>query len=150
MLVPSTHTKEVSMSTEDVKRLVHAWAEGWSAGAAGIDRFVPLFTEDCVYEDVPTQTRCEGRDQLRVFLTAAFNALPDHRLELTRVVAGEDGAGAEYVVTGTHLGDFPGLPATGKPCRFRGGSVLTVKHGRIHTCADYWDLLSSGIEAPRG
>jgi len=45
--------------------------------------------------------------------------MPDHRLDFTRVVVGEDGAGVEYIITGTHTGDFPGLPSSGKSIRFR-------------------------------
>jgi steroid delta-isomerase-like uncharacterized protein len=136
------------MSTTAVTALVQAWADGWSSGPTGIDQFVSLFTDDCHYEDVPTRTVCHGKQQLAAFLQAAFAAAPDHRLSLVHIAAAEESAGAEYVVTGTHTGDFPGLPATGKPFHFRGASILKVQGDKLHQVTDYWDFLSSGIVAP--
>lgn len=43
-------------------------------------------------------------------------------------------------MSGTHQGDFPGLPATGK--RFsgiRGATILEIVSGKIRRESDYWD-----------
>jgi steroid delta-isomerase-like uncharacterized protein len=56
-----------------------------------------------------------------------------------RFVAGSWGV-MEWVMSGTHKGDFPGLPATGK--RFadvRGTTVVELEGGKIRRNSDYWD-----------
>src|SRR5690348_10249776 len=43
-------------------------------------------------------------------------------------------------MSGTHKGDFPGIPATGK--RFssvRGSTILELEAGKIRRQSDYWD-----------
>jgi len=134
------------MSADGVKRLVEAWATGWSSGPGGIEQFLAIFTDDCRYEDVPSRIVADGKEQLAAFLQTAFAVMPDHTLELLHVSAAEDSAGAEYIVTGTHTGDAPGLPATGKAVRFRGASILKVHDDTLRQVSDYWDLLSSGFE----
>jgi predicted ester cyclase len=43
-------------------------------------------------------------------------------------------------MSGTHNGDFPGIPATGKHfSSARGTSILELEAGKIHREADYWD-----------
>ena len=46
----------------------------------------------------------------------------------------------EWVMLGTHKGDLPGIPATGK--RFssvRGLTILELEAGKIRRESDYWD-----------
>ena len=43
-------------------------------------------------------------------------------------------------MSGTHKGDLPGIPATGK--RFpsvRGSTILELEAGKIRRESDYWD-----------
>jgi len=43
-------------------------------------------------------------------------------------------------MSGTHKGDFPGMPATGK--RFssvRGSTIIEVQTGKFRRNSDYWD-----------
>ena len=43
-------------------------------------------------------------------------------------------------MSGTHRGDFPGIPATGKHfSAVRGSTVLELGAGKIHRESDYWD-----------
>jgi predicted ester cyclase len=41
---------------------------------------------------------------------------------------------------GTHRGDLPGMPATGKQVDVRGASILEFAGDRIRRCSDYWDM----------
>jgi steroid delta-isomerase-like uncharacterized protein len=45
-------------------------------------------------------------------------------------------------MSGTHKGDFPGMPATGKRFSIRGVTILELEAGRIRRNADYWDAAS--------
>lgn len=49
-------------------------------------------------------------------------------------------AGGEWIMRGTHTGDLPGLPATGKGVSVRGSSIIELQDGKIRRCSDYWDM----------
>src|SRR5438067_9187960 len=101
------------MATTDAERTLEAWAENWSSPDKK-ETLLALFTDDCVYEDVTFGVVNRGKDELRAFADGIFAAVPDFTVELTtRFVAGTWG-GMEWAISGTHQGDFPGLPATGK------------------------------------
>jgi steroid delta-isomerase-like uncharacterized protein len=126
--------------TDELRR-VHAlveWADAWSAhDAKGV---AALFTDDCVYEDIPLKAVNHGTDELIAFAEGAFGAFPDFGIKLTSQFATADWAGAEWTMTGTHKGDLPGLPATAKQFELRGGSILELREGKITRCTDYWDM----------
>jgi steroid delta-isomerase-like uncharacterized protein len=42
-------------------------------------------------------------------------------------------------MSGTHAGDFPGMPATGKRLSVRGSTILELEAGKIRRESDYWD-----------
>jgi steroid delta-isomerase-like uncharacterized protein len=43
-------------------------------------------------------------------------------------------------MSGTHRGDFPGIPATGKGfSSVRGSTILELDDGRIRRESNYWD-----------
>ena len=65
-----------------------------------------------------------GREETRRHFQEAVAAVPDLPVEVTAlVVAGTRGA-AEWTMTGTHTGDYPGLPATHQRLSVRGPSVF--------------------------
>jgi steroid delta-isomerase-like uncharacterized protein len=45
----------------------------------------------------------------------------------------------QWVMTGVHSGDIPGLPATGKPFRIRGCGVGRVDDNKIVELTEYWN-----------
>jgi steroid delta-isomerase-like uncharacterized protein len=90
-----------------------------------------LFTDDCVFEDVTFDLVARGKQELRSFVTRAFTAVPDFKYDLQSRLITQGWAAIEWVMSGTHQGDFPGLPATGK--RFssvRGTSILQLEAAR--------------------
>lgn len=54
-----------SISADDQKRAIEAWARLWTAH--DMDRLLPLFTEDVVYEDVTMGVVNHGVAELRAF-----------------------------------------------------------------------------------
>jgi steroid delta-isomerase-like uncharacterized protein len=133
------------MSDESMSRLVRAWAECWSSGVEGLERFLALFHDDASYEDVAARTVCHGKEQITGFYRAVFAAAPDHKLEPLHIVVQGDRAAAEWIGTGTSMGGFPGIPPTGKGFTLRGMSSLERREGKLTRVVDYWDLLSSGF-----
>jgi len=129
------------MATSDLERMLDEWAMAWSSiDNKDPERVLALFADDCVYEDVTLGVVARGKEELRSFVNRAFAAIPDFKYGLTSRFAASQWAVIEWVMSGTHTGDFPGMPATGK--RFssvRGASILELEAGKIRRESDYWD-----------
>jgi steroid delta-isomerase-like uncharacterized protein len=80
---------------------------------------IDTLSEDCVYEIGPTGQRWEGHDGARAFYTSFLGAFPDVHFDLTDIVIGPQGVIEVAWMTGTHRGEWAGLPATGQPVRLQ-------------------------------
>ena len=120
--------------------LVEHWASVWSS--RNVAKVVSIFTDDCVYEDVTMGAVNHGKTELETFARAIFEAFPDFTIYLTSQFDAGSWAGAEWTMSGTHKGDLPGLPATGKRFSIRGATVFELQGGKIRRVSDYWDMVS--------
>jgi predicted ester cyclase len=78
---------------------------------------------DCTYEVVPTGQRWKGHAGARAFYESFLGAFPDVRFELMDIVIGPQGVMEVAEMTGTHRGEWAGVPPTGRPVR-----LLVVIH----------------------
>lgn len=60
-----------------------------------------------------------------------WRAIPDLHTGFTRLVAHGEWVATEWTLTGTHTGDFPDLPATGRSFSVQGVSIVHVEDGAI-------------------
>ena len=129
------------MATSDLERMLDEWAMAWSSiDNKDPERVLALFADDCVFEDVTFGVVARGKEELRSLVNRAFAAAPDFTYGVTSRFAASQWAAIEWVMSGTHKGDWPGMPATGK--RFssvRGASILELEAGKIRRESDYWD-----------
>ena len=116
------------------------WAAAWSSH--NTEELLTLFTDDCVYEDVTFGVVNRGKKELRAFADGVFAGVPDFKIEVTAQFASSTWASMEWVMSGTHKGDFPGMPGTGKRFSTRGVTVLELDAGKIRRNSDYWDAAS--------
>jgi steroid delta-isomerase-like uncharacterized protein len=107
-----------------------------------IDKMLSYFADDCVYENIPRGQTYRGKDAVKAWAKASFDAIPDFKLEVTSVFASGDWLACEWVMTGTQSGVTPDLPGTGKSFNVRGSSVVQLKDGKIWRNTDYWDMLT--------
>jgi steroid delta-isomerase-like uncharacterized protein len=133
--------KERVMAISDVERVLDDWVIAWSSSTSGDpERIIALFTDDCVFEDVTFGVVAQGKEELRRFANRAFAAVPDFKYGLASRFATSRWAVIEWVISGTHKGDFPGIPATGKHfSSVRGSTILELEAGKIRRESDYWD-----------
>src|SRR5918998_190 len=71
------------------------------------------------YEIVPTGEVFDGEDAVRRYHGENFAGIPDLTVEPIAAYHGEDAVAEEAWVSGTHLGTYHGLPATGRILRVR-------------------------------
>ena len=96
-------------SVNDQIRAIEHWSAYWSAH--DMERLLPLFTEDVIYEDVTMGVMTRGASELRAFADGVFSRFPDVPLELQSSFADGTRGGAEWVMRGTR--DLLGMSATG-------------------------------------
>jgi steroid delta-isomerase-like uncharacterized protein len=122
----------------EVSNALDEWAEGWSNH--DMQRVASVFTDDCVYEDVALGVINRGKDELIAFGNGFIAGVPDLSVEVTSRFASGDLAAAEWTMSGTHTGNLPGMPATGKTFSLRGVSTFQLRGKKLIRCSDYWDL----------
>ncbi len=76
----------------------------------------------------------------REFHTGAYAAFPDFHVEIERGIEAGDTAVLECRVTGTHQGEFAGLPATGKAFAVPAAFIVDVADGRVARWHTYLDV----------
>ena len=115
------------------------YVTAWNSGDG--DALAAFFTADATYTDIAVGQTFRGPAEIRQFQAESFRAFPDFSISLTRVLV--DGAGGyalEWTMSGTHLGDRPGVPATGKPFSLPAASVGSIRDGLIHRNTDFWNM----------
>jgi steroid delta-isomerase-like uncharacterized protein len=73
---------------------------------------ISTLTPDCVYELPQTGHRWEGHEGAARFYTELLTAFPDIHFDLTDIVIGPQGVSEEADVSGTHRGEWLGVPAS--------------------------------------
>jgi steroid delta-isomerase-like uncharacterized protein len=83
--------------------------------AAGHDP--QYLAEDAVFTDLTSGQTHEGRDAVAGMLHHVYHVAFDARAEEVSLTVGEGRATLEAVFVGRHVGDFAGIPATGREVR---------------------------------
>lgn len=85
----------------------------------------------------------QGRVGLKRTVAIFRAGLPDLRSTIETTVVEGDLVVTRLTITGTHLGNFLGVPATGKTIRFAGLDVHRVRNGRVVESWHVEDLLGA-------
>jgi steroid delta-isomerase-like uncharacterized protein len=76
------------------------------------------FGRSACYHDAPWGERHDGRDAVHGYYESLLRSLPDLHIGITQCLATEEGVVLEVIISGTHLGPWRGVPATGRPVSF--------------------------------
>ncbi|MEM9925811.1 MAG: ester cyclase [Cyanobacteria bacterium P01_D01_bin.50] len=125
------------IKTESMLREYYA-----SWGTGNPENIVRYFKETSIFEDLAFQVKFEGIDGVRKFAKFTYNGVPDFKVEPTRIVVQGSSAAAAWLMSGTHSGDFPNLPATGNRFEVRASSIIRVEEEKILEMVDYWNPIS--------
>jgi steroid delta-isomerase-like uncharacterized protein len=70
-------------------------------------------------------------NRTKQFFAAFWTAFPDLSAKIEEMVAEGDKVAIRTINTGTHKGEFQGIPPTGKKVSFGGRDFLTLRGGKI-------------------
>ena len=98
------------------------------------------YAENAVVEGSMFPEPFVGRAAIAARISAEMVAFPDLRVEMTNRVVHGNQVTVEWVATGTHAGDFPGFPASGRAFTIPGVTVVIREHGKIVRESLYYDM----------
>jgi steroid delta-isomerase-like uncharacterized protein len=108
------------------------------------ERFGSAYADDCVYDEIGTQRRVEGRDAVIETNREWTQAFPDAKGTITNVIAGDDTVAVEVTWEGTQSGPLAGpegeLPPSNRRAEVRAVQVLTFSDGKIKENRHYFDM----------
>jgi len=82
----------------------------------------------------------DGREANRQFWAGFFAALPDLTATMEDLVVSGDRVVGRFVYRGTHLGEFMGIPPSGRPVEMRSIDIWRVADGLF---VEHWDELNT-------
>ncbi|WP_174978054.1 ester cyclase [Pandoraea eparura] len=101
---------------------------------------------DDVVEQVPFPGQGAGIDGLKAVLRGMRAAFPDMHWRIDEQLVEGDRVLTRFEWTGTHRGDFLGVPATGRPVRVWGMVIDRVDRGRIRQTRLLMDTLGMMVQ----
>jgi steroid delta-isomerase-like uncharacterized protein len=123
----------------DPKSVILGWTDALNRHDP--DAAASFWSEDGVFTNIGTGQRAEGRAAIRDNHAATLAMWSEFHIDKATFLVGEGGQFAdEWILTGVHTGDAPGLPATGHPFRIRGAAVGEVRNGKIVSNTVYWNM----------
>ncbi len=98
------------------------------------------YAENAIVEDSMYEKPLIGRAAIMERKNVITSAASDAKITVTnRIVTGNQ-VTAEWVATGMHTGDLPGLPASDRPFSIHGVTVVVRHEGKIVREALYYDV----------
>lgn len=98
------------------------------------------YAEHAIVEDSMHPQPFVGRAAIMGRKNVITAAASDAKITITNRVATGHQVTAEWVATGIHTGDLPGLPASGRPFSIHGVTVVIRHEGKIVREALYYDV----------
>ena len=101
-----------------------------------IDRVDELCTADIVDHEAPPGTP-EGIEGVKMFARMMREGFPDLRVTVEDIVAEGDRVAARAQFTGTHQGEFMGVPPSGNRVEYEAIDIVRVVDGKA---AEHWGV----------
>ena len=121
------------MSAEQTRQ---AMTRYWDSNHSDLSMMAP----DVVFTTMATGEEHRGPDAVRRLLEHVYHVAFDARAELRTRLFGEDQAMLEGEIVGRHIGEFAGVPATGKAVRVPLCVVYDLDDGLIKRARVYLEM----------
>ena len=100
-----------------------------------------LIAADYAHHDPQSPDVQGGIEGYKQFVNFYLSAFPDIRFTIDDEIESENLVVTRWTVTGTHLGDMPGLPRTGKPILLTGITIARLSDEKVVESWNNWDAL---------
>jgi steroid delta-isomerase-like uncharacterized protein len=106
------------------------------------DHGTDVVAEDAVYTLMATGEETKGREAIAQMLEYFYSQAFDAGFESATTIFAEDHAVAEGYLVGKHVGEFAGIPATGKDVRVPMCIVYEVADDQVQRARIYFQMAS--------
>jgi steroid delta-isomerase-like uncharacterized protein len=120
------------MSIEENKTIVHRYQEIYNSN--DLDRLTEVVSEDLLTPHIMPGIP-HGLEGAKVAHRLMLAGFPDYETVIEDMIAEGDKVAARIMMTGTHTGEFMGIPATGKRVEFTGIYIARIANGKI---VEHW------------
>lgn len=116
------------MSQQDNITATKRFGEAINGG--NLDVFHEVMASNVIDRD-PAPDQGPGPEGFIKFFSMFRAAFPDLNITVDHMVTDDDNVAIAYTVTGTHQGNFLGVPATGRQISIRGMQIARFQEGQI-------------------
>lgn len=103
-----------------------------------LDGFADLLADDMIeHEELPFPDSPKGKAGVRMLFQSMLDAFPDFEMAVEDVIVEGDKVVIRVRATGTHQGEFMGIPATGRRVEVPLIDIMRVRDGKI---AEHWGV----------
>ena len=127
------------MSVEENKRILRRLGEEL-INQGDLEPADELYSSDSV-DHMPAPGQVAGPEGVKRDFARIRASFPDWHQEIEDVIAEGDKVVVRWRSTGTHSGDFMGLPATGIRASWTGVGIFRLEDGKIVERWSNWDAL---------
>jgi steroid delta-isomerase-like uncharacterized protein len=119
----------------------------WTAAFNGSEDFADCCTAGVTYEDPIARLPLTGSAAIAAHAARLREAFPDAEVGRAgpALLRGQN-ACVPWLLSGTHTGEVPVLPATGKRLALHGLHYLELSDGRVHRARGFFDLYEAATQ----
>lgn len=126
-------------STTDTRRLMEDFVE--MTNERDYSKLPDILAESFRWETpAAPSSGVRSYDEAEDVIEKIVSGFPDFSAELTDMLTSDDKGMAEVRFTGTHEGEYEGIPPTGQKFELPGMSKWTVADGKIQELHDYANM----------
>ena len=114
--------------------------ECWSQG--NLNTVMELVANDCRYHDPVFPSLTSGAENIKNHIQTCRSGFPDLRFTIDDTIAERNEVVIHWTGTGTHKGQFLGMPPTNKKASVTGTSIFRIEDGKIVEEWANWNLMS--------
>lgn len=117
-----------------LNQLINTW------NTRDVDRLALFYATDFEGHDIGLAQTYHGVSGFRQMANQYYSAFPDLSFTLTQTVVQDDCAALSWVSCGTHRGRIMNIPATGRPIKVSGITILAIREGLVARSSVLWDV----------
>jgi steroid delta-isomerase-like uncharacterized protein len=122
------------MSTESNKEIVRRYQEAYNKN--DLDALDEILAAD-LHAHTSLPGFPAGLEGAKAVHRLSLIGMPDVHTQIDELIAEGDKVVARCTVTGTHSGDFFGIPATGRQIKINGVYIVRIADGKI---VEHWGM----------
>jgi steroid delta-isomerase-like uncharacterized protein len=125
----------------DNKQIVQRFMdECWNQG--NLNTVSELVADNCRYHDPVFPSLTSGAENIKNHIQTCRNGFPDLMFTIDDTIAERDEVVEHWTATGTHKGQFLGMPPTNKNATVTGTSIHRIEGSKIAEVWSNWNLMS--------